>query len=285
MKNDEIHYLTALKELIEIIDTQWNHINIINCQSWDNQCWESPPCKFSYFEISFLAQGSCYLEMNGRRYNAEAGQVYFSDISLYSSCTSKSFRMCFITLGTDDPILYEKLKQCFKSLSLCLQPQYPPDLERMFMDITIETFVPKTFSNLNAKCSLLSILMILCRTIEDSYTEKPSPHCSPERERLAGHMICYLNENSGRHITLNDLQKVFDTCSRSLNFIFRSATGTTIMKYLIRLRIEKAKRLLRLTSMEITDIALETGFCDCQHFSKTFNSLEGISPRQYRQSI
>ena len=58
-------------------------------------------------------------------------------------------------------------------------------------------------------------------------------------------------------------------------------TGLTIQQYLIRLRIGKAKKLLCATSYSITDIALETGFCDCQHFCKVFKQLEGITPTQY----
>ena len=50
-------------------------------------------------------------------------------------------------------------------------------------------------------------------------------------------------------------------------------------------RIERAKYLLNNTKDSVSDIALKTGFNSFSFFSKSFKSLMGISPSEYRRGI
>ena len=67
-----------------------------------------------------------------------------------------------------------------------------------------------------------------------------------------------------------------------LSAVFARETGENFIDYLTRLRIERAKLLLRNTSMKNTDIADETGFKDPHYFSAIFKKITGISPRKFR---
>ena len=60
-------------------------------------------------------------------------------------------------------------------------------------------------------------------------------------------------------------------------------TGYTPANYLIFLRIGKAKRMLKQTDANLTDIALECGFYSAQHFSSTFSKWVGKSPGKFRK--
>ncbi|HEY3323825.1 MAG TPA: helix-turn-helix domain-containing protein [Planctomycetota bacterium] len=64
---------------------------------------------------------------------------------------------------------------------------------------------------------------------------------------------------------------------------FRHLFGTTPREYLLRVRINAACRLLADTDRKTTDIALQTGFCDHSHFSRTFCRIMGTSPTVYRK--
>ncbi|MFA5688912.1 MAG: helix-turn-helix transcriptional regulator [Kiritimatiellales bacterium] len=67
-----------------------------------------------------------------------------------------------------------------------------------------------------------------------------------------------------------------------LNNIFQKLTGSTPMDYLVRLRIERAKALLRETNIKIIDIAFECGFSSSQYFANTFCHATGMTPSKYR---
>jgi transcriptional regulator GlxA family with amidase domain len=51
----------------------------------------------------------------------------------------------------------------------------------------------------------------------------------------------------------------------------------------LRVRVNAACRLLADPERKTTDIALETGFYDHSHFSRTFRRIMGLPPKTYRQ--
>ncbi|MEE9367230.1 MAG: AraC family transcriptional regulator [Pontiella sp.] len=70
-----------------------------------------------------------------------------------------------------------------------------------------------------------------------------------------------------------------------LSKIFQKLTGSTPMEYLFRIRMERAKTLLRETDIKIIDIAFECGYGTSQYFSNTFKQAAGSSPSEYRKHM
>ena len=67
--------------------------------------------------------------------------------------------------------------------------------------------------------------------------------------------------------------------------MFRGATGFTPHRYLLQLRIEKARSMLRDTRMRLIEIAASCGFANEAHLSRSFRALVGVSPSEYRREI
>jgi len=70
-----------------------------------------------------------------------------------------------------------------------------------------------------------------------------------------------------------------------LNKLFRAATARSIIQYLNDLRIDEARHLMINGSMNITEIALLTGFRDSSYFAQRFRKATGRSPRQYMRQF
>jgi transcriptional regulator GlxA family with amidase domain len=58
--------------------------------------------------------------------------------------------------------------------------------------------------------------------------------------------------------------------------------GVTPHQYLAAQRIERAKQLLRSTSLTPSEVALSTGFADQSHFTKVFRRIAGTTPGRFR---
>jgi AraC family transcriptional regulator len=66
--------------------------------------------------------------------------------------------------------------------------------------------------------------------------------------------------------------------------LFSEAEGVPPARYLLRLRMEQAARLLRLEPDPIKVVAQRCGFDDPNYFTKVFRRFFGVGPRDFRTS-
>jgi AraC family transcriptional regulator len=67
--------------------------------------------------------------------------------------------------------------------------------------------------------------------------------------------------------------------------MFRAATGYSPHNYLLNLKLERARELLRNPSISLIDIALDCGFSSHSHMSRIFHKFVGLTPSAYRRSL
>ena len=65
--------------------------------------------------------------------------------------------------------------------------------------------------------------------------------------------------------------------------VFKDVYGETPHRYLQRRRVERAMALLRQTDRPVTEVAWDVGFASLGTFSRTFSSIVGCSPSEFRQ--
>ena len=94
--------------------------------------------------------------------------------------------------------------------------------------------------------------------------------------------IDYLNKNFRDKLTLKDTADLFHVNQSYLSLLFKKEMGKNFTEYLTSLRLGEAKKLLKKTSLNLTQIAYRCGFDDQSYFSKVFKKVEGITPRNYR---
>lgn len=67
------------------------------------------------------------------------------------------------------------------------------------------------------------------------------------------------------------------------SYLFKQELGTGFAAYLLNLRMECAKTLLKNCNDKIKEVASQSGFGDYHYFSKTFKKMTGLSPADYRK--
>ncbi|MGH8000244.1 MAG: helix-turn-helix domain-containing protein, partial [Brasilonema sp.] len=63
--------------------------------------------------------------------------------------------------------------------------------------------------------------------------------------------------------------------------LFKQSLGITPYQYVLQLRVERAKQLLKNQKITICDVALACGFANQSHFTKHFRKLTGMTPKAY----
>lgn len=103
-----------------------------------------------------------------------------------------------------------------------------------------------------------------------------------ETQELIRKAIGYIKSSYTENLTIANIADHAGFCTDYFNRLFRAHTGFTVMEYVRFIRLSRAAVLLRSTSRDITDIALECGYETHESFTRAFGSLYGRSPSEYR---
>ena len=91
----------------------------------------------------------------------------------------------------------------------------------------------------------------------------------------------FIDENLDTSLSLKEISKKVNLNQSYLSRIFKKQYGLSPRNYLLNTRINKSKKLLE-QGLDISQIALELGFCDQAHFYKAFKNSFAITPNQYK---
>lgn len=94
----------------------------------------------------------------------------------------------------------------------------------------------------------------------------------------------FIKSNYSRNIKLDDVAAAIYLSPNYFSSFFKKITGYTFSNYLIKKRIESAKKLLGTTDIPIKQIVYHVGFEDYNYFNRTFRKIEGVPPAQFRKS-
>ena len=108
--------------------------------------------------------------------------------------------------------------------------------------------------------------------------ENPSS-MSPGRVR---HVIDYMRAHVAEALSLAQLAQVGKLSPSRFVRAFRNATGQPPYRFLVRLRIEKARELLEHTDLPVIEVGLRCGFEQPSHFATMFRKVTGLTPRAWR---
>lgn len=107
-----------------------------------------------------------------------------------------------------------------------------------------------------------------------------------DRQREAVERLTPIFEHLQRHydepIRVDDAARLCAASSCCFMNLFKEVTGQSFVAYLNRFRVAMAQNLLTTTNKAISDISLETGFCNQSYFGVVFRRISGLTPLAYR---
>jgi AraC family transcriptional regulator len=86
-------------------------------------------------------------------------------------------------------------------------------------------------------------------------------------------------------LSLGELAQSVGLSTAHFSEMFRKSTGETPHQFVLRLRVERAKEMLRSAESRVLDVAIACGFKTQQHFARVFRQLCGSTPTEYRREF
>ncbi len=153
------------------------------------------------------------------------------------------------------------------------------------MDITSALYLSDQYIQ---KCELAPSLDLIdelhYRMVID-YTEKVEKlKLGKNSSILVNKVSNYVQNNLSKPIKVNEIAKTLFIGRSRLSTNFKNETGINISDYIIKLKIDEAKRLLRYSNNTFATIASFLGFSSQSHFTKVFKKYTNSTPFDYRQT-
>lgn len=130
-----------------------------------------------------------------------------------------------------------------------------------------------------------SLLHILGAAIGEWTDESGIDRNHPHGERI--HVaISFMQRHYAEQLDLAAIAGAVHVSPSHFRALFKEATGLSPIACLTNIRMDQARRRLRENGdQSIAQVALQVGYPDLHYFSKLFKKLEGLSPRQYADSL
>ncbi len=148
------------------------------------------------------------------------------------------------------------------------------ELERIFVKLEQNNRVKHPDYQFSALSSLYKMLSLLICSEEKNY------NLSSKYKRIAP-SVDYIHRYFDRDLSNDRIAAESRVSTVYFRKIFTEHYGMSPIRYLHKLRIDKAKEMLRSEYGSVGAIAKTLGYSSIQHFSKTFREYTGMAPKQY----
>ena len=91
----------------------------------------------------------------------------------------------------------------------------------------------------------------------------------------------FINENFSDEITLEEVSKVVCVSPQYFSRLFKEETSENFIEYLTKVRIDRAKELMKNSNLSIKEICFKIGYADPNYFSHIFKKTEKLTPSEY----
>ena len=225
--------------------------------------------------LMLVDNGSMRLEYRGKHYTAKAGDIVLMDctfpqyydtadyVEFYWMHISglNAFELCEYLTNVHDGIVHRtpnnekaaELLRLIVSQYATNQPVGDAEQSRLLYNIL---------------CYLMPSVQVYAQADKDSPVQR---------------VIQYIHAHLGEDLNLKQLAAQVYLSPSHLIRLFREETQHSPHEYIVLLRMDRAKYLLKTTSIPIKAIAFEVGYRSEASFSGAFTDRIGISPRKFRE--
>lgn len=238
--------------------------------------------RMSFYNIMLIYEGKAEFTCNNSKFLASRGDLIFykpGDIRKAHTFADNLVKCFAVDFLYTCPI-YKNGQWKFENSDLPFSFSQTIDDKYLFSRL-LDLFSRLNHSALSTKSrSKVNERLIFSEILTLLFQYKEGNQYNYSNMRKVDKIINYMTENYWKNITLKELAEYSQISPSYLGNIFKKVTGKSTIDYLIDIRINKAKSLLK-DGFSVSETSKLVGFNDIFYFSKAFKKHEGISPSQY----
>ena len=256
------------------------------------------------YELLYLKEGSARITVEGRVYDGNPGDVFlFRPHQRHKIECLNNFpviqphvhfdlqyradqRDVFVSYVTDEEMTPEQktffrsdiMDRFYPSIPDRIHLQNSKVFEEYLFDLIDEYNMPSSFTQVRQQWYFMRLFDLYLTEV--GYFLHIEGHSNAES--IASRMKLYLDNNTSRRVTLEELAEVVHLDKSYIIRLFRQFYQETPISYHQKVRINRAKSMLLYTNLSVTEIASNTGFSSIHDFDRVFRKMDGAAPSVYR---
>jgi AraC family transcriptional regulator len=192
-----------------------------------------------------------------------------------------------ITIAIDTTVFAQTIYEVVDPDKIELLPQFAtPDPFVYQIGLGLKSALIKhgTTSRLYAETLINALILHLLENYSTTRKNSFEPLAGTLPNYKLQQIIDYVHAYLDSDLSLNKLAASVQMSPYYFSRLFKESTGFTPHQYVIHIRIQRAKDLLKQKKLSIAEIAKEVGFVDKSHLNRNFKRQVGITPKQFAQN-
>lgn len=244
-------------------------------------------------EIMYVISGTCRVEAEGASHAMKSGQLILLDARVPhrlivdpGPCRMLNVEFIFVEPYGPFPTVRDLCQGC-PSLQALLGSRRPyvllKDREIVYQamrNLVMELDPHRGSMSFLGHLYWAQVMISIARLAEEAEAES-----GRQAQRYVQQAIEFIHEHYDSPLKVADIAGAVNLHPNYLHRLFRAEMGVSLMTYVTRYRMEKAKMLLANTGIPVTQIGAYVGIGSSQYFSAVFKRHVGQTPSEYRHAI
>ncbi|OMF17625.1 hypothetical protein BK131_06625 [Paenibacillus amylolyticus] len=184
---------------------------------------------------------------------------------------------------SEDQITDNDIRMLLQALIQMLSREFGELSERLQSQFA-EEILTRLRSDIQQVETLEGIQEILQEWLKEVYRNYVSVNETKSHRAMINELRIYIEEHfDDPDLSLKHLSDRFQISGKYASYLFKEEFEMKFVDFLVKLRVEKACRLLSASDMAVQDIALQVGYANAISFGRVFKRIMGVTPGDYRK--
>lgn len=242
-----------------------------------------------FFDFVLVDHGTLYITQENRQFELNKNQyiMLFPGIRHFGHISSKgllSFYWCHFYIQDNNYRITRDINmQMYGDNYIVPETGELRDSNRavMLFRQLLDANQRGSHSNYVMNYALSSLIL----EISADYIKNSAGAPSSTTEKRVAEIMEWIRINSKEGLSVSKVAQAFNYNPNYLSNAFKKHTGLSLLDYITRTKIDRAKKFLFSSNEPIKIIANHSGFADDKYFMKVFKRVEGVTPSQYRDAF
>ena len=150
------------------------------------------------------------------------------------------------------------------------------------LNLLLEWSLEGLLQELQSQGTLVEMIQVLKTNYSKWINEGLTNHNKENVETVIAKAQDYIHNNYHKDLSMEEVAELIDLSISHFCMLFKQVSGYTFLEYLTKIRMDKAKYILKNSNVKVYQVAPLVGYQDPRYFTQVFKKITGMTPSEFR---